>query len=156
VDVSAIFDYTTFTRQWSDLAKQFFKANIEGRIWEAIPVAMYGEHQGVRLMDSNNRLLADVLIEEKFAGPATFEHCEGGLPFHPAAVLSNIHRMVFLKYPFGLPTQGQPMPRNQKAKVVYVDDPSSFRVQLFHSGNSLVRLGSRLHTFYSGKMLYII
>jgi hypothetical protein len=66
------------------------------------------------------------------------------------------HRLVFFISPFGLPTQGQPMPRNQQAKVVYVDDPSSFRIHLFHSGNSLVRFGSRLHKFYSGKMLYII
>jgi hypothetical protein len=156
VDVIAKFDNTTLTRQWSDLAKQFFKANVEDRIWEVIPVAMYGEHQGVRLIDSNNRLLADQLIEEKFGGPAAFEHCEGELLFHPAAVLSNSPRNVFFTSPFGLPIQGQPTPGKKQIKVVYVDDSSSFYLHFVDSGNSLVKFGSTLHSFYSGKMFYII
>jgi hypothetical protein len=156
VDIIAKFDCTTFTRQWSDLAKQFFKANVEDRIWEAIPVAMYGEHQGVRLIDSNNRLLADLLFEENFGEPAAFEHCVGELPFYPEAVLSNSPRNVFFTSPFDLPTQGQPTPGKNQMKVVYVDDPSSFYVHFVDSGNSLVKFGSTLNSFYSGKMLYII
>ncbi|EFX83579.1 hypothetical protein DAPPUDRAFT_315375 [Daphnia pulex] len=130
VDVIAPFNYTTFTRQWSELAIQYLKVNVEDKIWEAIPVAMYGEHQGVRLIDSSNQLLANLLKKEKYGGPAVFEHCEGELPYYAEEMFANMPRLVFFKSPFRYPSQKQPTPRNQQVRVVYVDDSSGFSLHL--------------------------
>ncbi len=63
-DVVPSFALETHTRQWSDLAMMLFKNQVENEIWKAIPIGMHGEHQGVRLFDANNKLLASAVIQQ--------------------------------------------------------------------------------------------
>jgi hypothetical protein len=48
------------------------------------------------------------------------------------------------------------VPINQQVEVVYVNDPSSFYLQLLESCTVLAQLGTNLNTVYSGKILHII
>ncbi|EFX87066.1 hypothetical protein DAPPUDRAFT_312582 [Daphnia pulex] len=73
-DAVAPFGLGTHTRQWSDLAMTFLKIHVENVIWKAIPMAMYGEHQGVRLFDSNNQLLASALVQQGLGVAAQSYH----------------------------------------------------------------------------------
>jgi hypothetical protein len=73
-DAVAPFGLGTHTRQWSDLAMTFLKIHVENEIWKAIPMAMYGEHQGVRLFDSNNQLLASALVQQGLGVAAQSYH----------------------------------------------------------------------------------
>lgn len=45
---------------------------------------------------------------------------------------------------------------NQQVAVVYVNNPSSFYLQLLESGTVLEKLGTNLNAVYSGKILHII
>jgi hypothetical protein len=40
----------------------FLKVNVENEIWKAIMIEPYGKNHGVRLLDSNNQLLANSLL----------------------------------------------------------------------------------------------
>uniref|UniRef100_A0A0P6EK20 Tudor domain-containing protein n=1 Tax=Daphnia magna TaxID=35525 RepID=A0A0P6EK20_9CRUS len=60
--------------QWSEPAMMFLKIHVENRTWKAAPMGMYGEHQGVRLFDSNNQLLATLMIQQGLGVAAQTYH----------------------------------------------------------------------------------
>ena len=73
-DVVAPFGLGTHTRQWSDLAMMFLKIRVENEIWKAVPMTMFGAHQGVRLFDSNNQLLASAMVQQGLGVAAQSYH----------------------------------------------------------------------------------
>ena len=66
------FDIVTNSRHWTAAALMFLKVNVENEIWKAIILEPYGKHQGIRLLDSNNQLLASSLIQQKLGVEAQF------------------------------------------------------------------------------------
>lgn len=59
---------------WSEPAVMFLKMHVENHTWKASPMGMYGEHQGVRLFDSNNQLLATTMIQQGLGVAAQTYH----------------------------------------------------------------------------------
>lgn len=59
---------------WSEPAMMFLKVHVENRTWKAAPMGMYGEHQGVRLFDSHNQLLATIMIQQGLGVAAQTYH----------------------------------------------------------------------------------
>ncbi len=60
---------------WSEPAMMFLKVYVENRNWKAEPLGMYGEHQRLRLFNSNNKLLATLMIQQEL-GVATLTYHE--------------------------------------------------------------------------------
>lgn len=59
---------------WSDASLRFLKEHMENVIWNAMPLQMLGEYQGLRLFDPNFKLLAAMLIERSLAVPTQTYH----------------------------------------------------------------------------------
>ena len=59
---------------WSEPAIMFLKVNVQDRDWKAEPMGMFGEHQGVRLFDDNNQLLATHMIQQGLGVPTQTFH----------------------------------------------------------------------------------
>ncbi len=59
---------------WSEPAMMFLKVHVENRNWKAEPVGQYGEHQGLRLFNSNNKLLATLMIQQELGVAALTYH----------------------------------------------------------------------------------
>ncbi|XP_057380096.1 tudor domain-containing protein 6-like [Daphnia carinata] len=64
----------TYSRQWSELAIMYLKIHVENHTWKAVPLGMYGTHQGVRLLNSNNQLLATIMIQQSLGVAAQTYH----------------------------------------------------------------------------------
>ncbi|KAI9557906.1 hypothetical protein GHT06_014658 [Daphnia sinensis] len=64
----------TYSRQWSELAIMYLKIHVENHTWKAVPMGMYGTHQGVRLFNSNNQLLATIMIQQSLGVAAQTYH----------------------------------------------------------------------------------
>lgn len=62
------------SRQWSELAIMYLKIHVENHTWKAVPMGMYGTHQGVRLFNSNNQLLATIMIQQSLGIAAQTYH----------------------------------------------------------------------------------
>ena len=59
---------------WSEPAMMFLKVHVENRNWKAEPLGMYGDYQGLRLFDSNNKLLATLMIQQELGVAALTYH----------------------------------------------------------------------------------
>ncbi|EFX63588.1 hypothetical protein DAPPUDRAFT_119089 [Daphnia pulex] len=76
----------------------FLKIHVENVIWKAIPLEMFGEHQGVRLFDSNNQLLASALVQQSL-GDAAKSYQEDFLVRESIATQSSFLQPAFVPYP---------------------------------------------------------
>lgn len=84
--------------QWSKEAMVFLKIHVENVIWKAIPLELFGEHQGVRLFDSNNQLLASALVQQSL-GDAAKSYQEDLLVRESIATQSSFMQPAFVPYP---------------------------------------------------------